>query len=123
MAKRVISIRLNAATLAALDQVGLHMTRGRIIEAVLQSFLDRDTAAQRRILSTATGMRRQALEPAPSPIEVKAPCPHTSMYGADQPQAQTQTGDRPQAEDLSRCKIASSDEPAPIRARTDQEGG
>lgn len=53
MPKSVISIRLEKSVVDALDQVGLQTSRSRLIETILELFLEQDFAEQRSALRQA----------------------------------------------------------------------
>lgn len=53
MAKAVVSIRLEKAAIDALDQVGLQVSRSKLVETILEIFLEQDFATQRTVLRQA----------------------------------------------------------------------
>lgn len=53
MAKAVVSIRLEKAAIDAIDQVGLQVSRSKLVETILEIFLEQDFATQRTVLRQA----------------------------------------------------------------------
>lgn len=53
MAKTVVSIRLEKAVVDALDQVGLQVSRSKLVETILELFLEQDFSVQRSVLRKA----------------------------------------------------------------------
>lgn len=129
MPKAVVSIRLDPSTIAALDQVGTAGSRSRVIEAIIEAFLEQTFQTQRDVLKTvrltnaaelsAVSRRRSLHE---SQIDSRGEAHHTRTD--ERPSKSPSAGDAGLENEghLPRCDAAQARDAIALLGDSDQEG-
>jgi metal-responsive CopG/Arc/MetJ family transcriptional regulator len=131
MAKTVVSIRLDQRSLAALDQIATAGSRSRLIEAIIEAFLEQDFQAQRNALKDVrltreaeqlVVARRPERRERAARVEIESrsrPLHIVAHEWFGQPEDRLDKGQG----DVSRDHPAEADDALPVLEEPDQEGG